>query len=62
MALLSEGQKDEIIRRRGSKCNSHAKTRHQGKLEIHHVNGKPSSNDPSNLKVYCKKHHPAPRT
>lgn len=61
MALLTQAEKDEIIRRRGSKCESSATT-HRGRLEIHHVDRNPHNNDASNLKVYCKEHHPAPGT
>lgn len=62
MALLTEADKDEIIRRRGKRCESTATTPHRGKLQIHHVDRNPHNNDPSNLKVYCEAHHPAPRT
>ena len=62
MTLLTAKQRDEIIRRRGGKCESKASTRHRGKLEVHHMDRDPHNNDPGNLKVYCEEHHPAPGT
>jgi len=62
VALLTQAEKDEIIARRGHKCESLATTPHRGKLEIHQVDRNPHNNDPSNLKVYCEEHHPLPGT
>ena len=61
MTELTAQEKDEIIRRRGSKCESIALIPHRGKLVVHHVDRDPDNNDPSNLKVYCEGHHPPPR-
>ena len=62
MALLTQAEKEEIIRRRGNKCESTAGTACRGRLEIHHVDRNPHNNELSNLKVYCEAHHPAPGT
>ncbi len=62
MALLTQREKADIIRRRGDRCESKAKTPCKGKLEVHHVDRDPHNNDAANLKVYCEAHHPAPGT
>jgi hypothetical protein len=57
MSLLSKKEKEEIIRRRGTKSNKTGKKSRIDRLEIHHKDRDPHNNDPSNLRVLTKKEH-----
>jgi len=57
MTLLSSKQKEEIIRRRGTKSD---KTGNKGRIDrliIHHKDRDPHNNDPTNLRVLTVKEH-----
>ena len=57
MSLLSDEDKENIKRRRGFHCDRDGKVHRSSTLEIHHKDRHPQHNDPSNLRVLCKKHH-----
>ena len=57
MTLLTSGQKEEIIRRRGIKSDKTGKKSQIRALEIHHKDRNPNNNDPKNLRVLTKKEH-----
>ena len=57
MTLLTSGQKEEIIRRRGIKSDKTGKKSQIRALEIHHKDRNPNNNDPRNLRVLTKKEH-----
>jgi hypothetical protein len=57
MAKLTQSQREEIIRRRGTKSDKTQKKSRIDNLEIHHKDRNPNNNDPSNLRVLTKKEH-----
>ena len=57
MPELTSKERDEIIRRRGSKSDKTGKKHPISNLEIHHTNRNPKNNDPKNLKVLTRKEH-----
>jgi hypothetical protein len=57
MAELTPKEREEIIRRRGSKSDKTGTKHPISNLEIHHKNRKPLNNDPTNLRVLTKKEH-----
>ncbi len=57
MALLTDKEREEIIRRRGTKSDKTRKKSRIDNLEIHHKSRNPHNNDPSNLRVLTKKEH-----
>lgn len=57
MSLLTTKQKEEIIRRRGTKSDTTGNKSRIDALEIHHKDRNPNHNDPSNLRVLTKKEH-----
>ena len=57
MTLLSPEQREEIIRRRGTKSDKTGKKSRIDSLEIHHKDRNPNNNDPTNLRVLTKKEH-----
>lgn len=57
MTRLTPEQREEIIRRRGTKSDKTGKKSRIDQLEIHHKNRKPNDNDPTNLRVLTKKEH-----
>lgn len=56
--VLSPDDKKKLIGLRGG-CESTSVTPCSGPIEIHHIDRNPKNDRLSNLKVYCKKHHPA---
>lgn len=59
MGLLSNKDREAIIRRRGTKSDKTGKKSQINSLEIHHKDRNPHNNDPSNLRVLTKKEHDA---
>ena len=57
MTLLTLKQREEIIRRRGTKSDKTGKKSRIDNLEIHHKDRNPLNNDPANLRVLTKKEH-----
>lgn len=57
MPELTPRQRETIIKRRGYLCDTDKRRHRMSNLEIHHKNRNPDNNDPSNLRVLCKKHH-----
>ena len=57
MTLLSEEEREEIIRRRGTKSDKTGKKSQIQALEIHHMDRNPDNNDPRNLRVLTKQEH-----
>ncbi len=57
MAKLTEKEREEIIRRRGTKSDKTGKKSRIDSLEIHHKDRDPKNNDPKNLRVLTKKEH-----
>lgn len=57
MSELTPSEKEEIIARRGNRCDRDGKIHRTSSLEIHHKDRNPDNNDPSNLRVLCKRHH-----
>jgi hypothetical protein len=57
MAKLTPSQREEIIRRRGTKSDKTGKKSRIDNLEIHHKDRNPNNNDPKNLRVLTKKEH-----
>ncbi|GAG18316.1 unnamed protein product [marine sediment metagenome] len=57
MTLLTPKQREEIIRRRGTKSDKTEKKSRIDSLEIHHKDRNPHNNDPKNLRVLTKKEH-----
>ena len=57
MPELSKEQKDEIIKRRGSKSGKTGVKYPPSELVIHHRNRNPKNNDPKNLVVLTEKEH-----
>ena len=57
MPRLTEAQREEIIRRRGTKSDETGKKSRIDRLEIHHKDRDPENNDPRNLRVLTIKEH-----
>lgn len=57
MTLLTSEQKEEIIRRRGTKSDKTGKKGRIDRLVIHHKDRNPNNNDPRNLRVLTIKEH-----
>ena len=57
MTLLSAEEREEIIRRRGTKSDKTGNKSQIQALEIHHKDRNPNNNDPRNLRVLTKKEH-----
>lgn len=57
MSKLTPSEKEEIIARRGNRCDRDDKIHRTPSLEIHHKDRNPDNNDPSNLRVLCRQHH-----
>jgi len=57
MTLLTSEQREEIIRRRGTKSGKTGKKSRIDYLEIHHKDRNPHNNDPKNLRVLTIKEH-----
>ena len=57
MPELTPKEREEIIRRRGSKSDETGKKHPISNLEIHHKNRNPRNNDPRNLRVLTPKEH-----
>ncbi len=57
MAKLTSSQREEIIRRRGTKSDKTGKKSRIDNLEIHHKDRNTNNNDPKNLRVLTKKEH-----
>ncbi len=57
MTLLTEDEREKIIRRRGTKSDKTGNKSRIDALEIHHKNRNTNNNDPSNLRVLTKKEH-----
>jgi len=57
MTLLTSKQREEIIRRRGTKSDKTKKKSRIDFLEIHHIDRNPNNNDPRNLRVLTTKEH-----
>jgi len=57
MSLLSSGDRNEIIRRRGCKSSRTGRVHRINSLEIHHKDRNPRNNAPRNLRVLTKKEH-----
>ena len=57
MAELTPSQREEIIRRRGTKSDKTGNKSRIDYLEIHHKDRNPNNNDPTNLRVLTKKEH-----
>lgn len=57
MAKLTPKEREEIIRRRGTKSDKTGKKSRIDSLEIHHKDRNPNNNDPRNLRVLTKKEH-----
>ena len=57
MTELTPKEREEIIRRRGTKSDKTGKKSRIDYLEIHHKNRNTNNNDPQNLRVLTKKEH-----
>ncbi len=57
MTLLTPEQREEIIRRRGTKSDKTGNKSRIDSLEIHHKDRDPYNNDPTNLRVLTIKEH-----
>ena len=57
MVELTPGQREEIIRRRGTKSDKTGNKSRIDRLEIHHQDRNTNNNDPQNLRVLTKKEH-----
>ena len=57
MTLLTSAEREEIIRRRGTKSDKTGNKSRIDSLEIHHKDRNPHNNDPRNLRVLTKKEH-----
>ena len=57
MTELTPRQREEIIRRRGTKSDKTGKKSRIDSLEIHHKDRNTNNNDPQNLRVLTKKEH-----
>ena len=57
MTELTPREREEIIRRRGTKSDKTGKKSRIDNLEIHHKDRNTNNNDPQNLRVLTKKEH-----
>ncbi len=57
MSKLTSKEREEIIRRRGTKSDKTGNNSRIDALEIHHKDRNPNNNDPKNLRVLTKKEH-----
>ena len=57
MGKLTKKEREEIVRRRGTKSDKTGKKSRIDALEIHHKDRNPENNDPKNLRVLTKKEH-----
>ena len=57
MTKLTSKQREEIIRRRGTKSDKTGNKSRIDNLEIHHMDRNTNNNDPRNLRVLTKKEH-----
>jgi len=57
MTLLTPEEREEIIRRRGTKSDKTGKKSRIDRLVIHHKDRNPNNNDPRNLRVLTIKEH-----
>ena len=57
MAELTQSEKEQIISRRGNICDACGDKKSTSNLEIHHKDRNRNNNEPSNLRVLCKKCH-----
>jgi len=57
MAKLTPNQREEIIRRRGTKSDKTGGKSRIDNLEIHHKDRNINNNDPQKLRVLTKKEH-----
>lgn len=57
MPELTPSQREEIIRRRGTKSDKTGKKSRIDYLEIHHKDRNTKNNDPQNLRVLTIKEH-----
>lgn len=57
MSELTKKEREEIIRRRGTKSDKTGKKSRIDALEIHHKDRNPHNNDPKNLRVLTRKEH-----
>lgn len=57
MAKLTPKQREEIIRRRGTKSDKTGNKSRIDNLVIHHTDRDPENNDPKNLRVLTKQEH-----
>ena len=57
MPRLTSGEREKIIRRRGTKSDKTGQKSQINNLEIHHKDRNPNNNDPRNLRVLTKKQH-----
>ena len=57
MSLLSSGDREDIIRRRGCRSSKTGRVHRISSLEIHHKDRNRHNNEPSNLRVLTKEEH-----
>ncbi len=57
MARLTPNEREEIIRRRGSRSDVDGGAHRPSNLEIHHKDRNPNNNNPRNLRVLTKREH-----
>ena len=57
MPRITPRQREEIIRRRGTKSDKTGSKSRIDNLEVHHEDRDPENNDPRNLRVLTKKEH-----
>ena len=57
MPELTPKQREEIIRRRGTKSDKTGNKSRIDALDVHHKDRNPENNDPRNLRVLTRKEH-----
>lgn len=57
MAKLTSQQREDTIRRRGTKSDKTGEKSQINSLEVHHKDRNPDNNDPDNLRVLKTKEH-----
>lgn len=57
MPKLTAAQREEIIRRRGTKSDKTGEKSRIDSLDIHHKDRNPNNNDPRNLRVLKREEH-----
>lgn len=57
MAKITSKEREEIIRRRGTKSDKTGNKSRIDNLEIHHMDRNIHNNDPKNLRVLTKQEH-----